>query len=211
MAVIMISWKLTDCDSNPQRKQRTPVYKDSNRVISKVPATILEHKVITSSDDVHSLFEPMANCSISHMDLGKSKTSLDESPVNSDADIYHQQSSQHLSGLANFHDNHASFSNAQEQSMPPLEIESDSKEFQAALSLLLNEKQPQESGGDDPELNTTHIGHETTVLISYQRRGKSTHETFMRELYALFTVVERVSVPNLDYPQDVFYLYSCRR
>lgn len=201
---------LTENDTNYQRNHPISVIDDSSKVSSRVPETILEHEVISSSGDAHILLDPIANCSISHMDLGKSKTSLDESPVNSDADIYHQQSSQQLSGLVHFQqDNNSSISNTMDQSLSSMQMENDSKP--SAASLLLVEQELQDPDMDDSEPYPAHIGHGTTVLISYQRRGKSTHETFMRELNSLFSDVQSITVPNFDYPQDIFYLYSCRR
>jgi hypothetical protein len=146
------------------------------------------------------------------MDLYKSKASLDESPVNSDADIYHQQSSQQLSGLVTFHDNEASNSTNMDQSLSTMHCECDSQRIIPALSSSpLEEQRTMEPERNDQELLPSQFDHVTTVLIAYQRRGKSTHETFIREINALFTIVEVVIVPNLDYPQDIFYLYSCRR
>lgn len=199
--------KLTENKANRQGNRPPVLIADLSKAASEVPGTIFEHEVIGSSDDVHFLVD-----SISHMDLGKSKTSLDESPVNSDADIYHQQSSQQLSGHVTFHDNEASNTTSMDQSLSQIQSECDSQRVIPASSLsLLEEQRLIEPEKNDPEIDPTHIDHRTTVLISYQRRGKSTHETFIRELKALFTVVEIVTVPNLDYPQDVFYLYSCRR
>lgn len=193
--------KLTDNDTTITH--RTAIVDDSRTGTSKIPQTILEHQVITLLDDVQYLSDHMANCSISHLDLHTSKTSLDESPVNSDADIYHQQSSLQLSGHVNVDDVHTTGSNpsaTMEQSLSSILVESDTK-----IPLILIEDQSLESE------HQSLMGHCTRVLISYQRRGKSTHETFTRELHALFTVVEIVTIPHFQYPQDIFYLYSCRR
>lgn len=48
----------------------------------------------------------------------------------------------------------------------------------------------------------------TRVIISYQRRGKSTHETFLGHLHALFSNVEIVQAPNQP---EVFTIFSCQR
>lgn len=48
------------------------------------------------------------------------------------------------------------------------------------------------------------------VLISYQRRGKATHEAFCQGLHELFSHVEVLEPLGLDKP-DVFYLLSCHR
>lgn len=48
----------------------------------------------------------------------------------------------------------------------------------------------------------------TKVLISYQRRGKSTHETFMNHLHSLFSTVEIVQIPNQP---DLLTIFSCQR
>jgi len=52
------------------------------------------------------------------------------------------------------------------------------------------------------------MGH---VIISYQRRGKATHDAFWQGLHDIFSRVEVLKPPHdFDMP-DVFYLLSCRR
>jgi hypothetical protein len=170
---------------------------------SSAPDTIMEDEI--ASDSVHNF---VANNSISHMDLEKSKSHTDESPVNSNADIYQHQSLQQLSLLNCMKDMHSSYIHSMDQSshLNTFSLETNdnsvhepasSTNNQTERDLLLQKPPPSDSA--------------VTVLISYQRRCKSAHDAFTRELYALFTVVESVSVPNLEYPRDVFYLFSCRR
>ena len=52
--------------------------------------------------------------------------------------------------------------------------------------------------------------HGPTVLISYQRRGKATHDAFFQGLHELFRHVELLEPPNMDIP-DIFYLLRCQR
>jgi predicted nicotinamide N-methyase len=63
-----------------------------------------------------------------------------------------------------------------------------------------------------PASNSIQHPKSPRVFISYQRRGKSTHEAFCKGLQELFSKVEVLNVPNLDFPPpDVFYLLSCQR
>jgi Lysine methyltransferase len=51
------------------------------------------------------------------------------------------------------------------------------------------------------------------VIISYQRRGKATHDAFKKGLHELFSHVQVLNPPNIsgDKPDDVFYILSCQR
>jgi Lysine methyltransferase len=168
---------------------------------SSAPDAIMEDEI--GSDSALHL---IANNSISHMDLEKSKSHTDESPVNSNADIYQNQSSQQLSLLNSMKDMHHSYIYSMDQSShlntnlvknSDKPVLTSSTNNQTERNLPLQQPPPSDSA--------------VTVLISYQKRGKSTHDAFIRELYASFTVVESVTVPNLAYPHDVFYLFSCHR
>jgi hypothetical protein len=59
-------------------------------------------------------------------------------------------------------------------------------------------------------------GARTKVYISYQRRGKDTHEAFWAGLQALFSSphhsIVRLDImvdPSSRLPPDVFYLWEC--
>jgi Lysine methyltransferase len=54
----------------------------------------------------------------------------------------------------------------------------------------------------DDEITTTR------VIISYQRRGKSTHEQFIGRLHDLFSEIEIVAIPGQP---EIFTIYSCQR
>ena len=60
---------------------------------------------------------------------------------------------------------------------------------------------------------TDDDGDRQQVLISYQRRGKPTHEEFISGLYSLFTHVREVdtyATCSLKKPESL-YIFDCRR
>jgi hypothetical protein len=62
------------------------------------------------------------------------------------------------------------------------------------------------------DTNGSHSGHDVHVLISYQRRGKGTHEAFwkgLRELFSSIEFIDTVAI-GLDKP-EALQLLSCRR
>lgn len=50
------------------------------------------------------------------------------------------------------------------------------------------------------------------VIISYQRRGKSTHEEFWAGIHSLFRHVQEIDVSSVGIKaSDVLFLFECRR
>lgn len=68
----------------------------------------------------------------------------------------------------------------------------------------------------DPLMNTVHLlcGDTTTVMITYQRRGKATHELFWKRLRDIFSDIVEVDTMNscgLDKPESLSLLLCQRR
>jgi predicted nicotinamide N-methyase len=203
--------------TNPSNHVNVPNFDDSinettmhastnNIGMINVPDTIVE--------------DEFANYSISHLDLNKpqfiekAKNEMDdESPVNSNTDIYYKSTGSvgtHNYSHTRFHhsnlDATTNINHDRSISNNSMDL---SYQLQTSSSVL--DYQQQDVPTTTSSTTTTATNSGPTVLISYQQRGKSTHETFIKELYELFTHVEIVTAPNLNYPQDIFYLYSCRR
>jgi Lysine methyltransferase len=156
--------------------------------------------------------EEVANQSLSHMDLANG-SAHDPSPVNSWADIYKGRTNP--SSLCHLHN--SSCLCLQE----PLDASfSDHDTDMSAVESLDRSFSDLErhcaAPADVPSArNTSNERVPPRVIISYQRRGKSTHEKFWKGLRELFSHVERLPLPTMEgQPQpaaDVYYLLSCQR
>ena len=61
-------------------------------------------------------------------------------------------------------------------------------------------------------ISTPISSPKTEVIITYQRRGNATHQSFLSNLHKSFTLVNELSIPDhrLQYPENLF-IYSCQK
>jgi len=153
----------------------------------------------------------------------------DTSPVNSLADIYNQQQQRLLRNSRLWSSkelgDEASCGSLQEHETvifplpaPPLMCRQRRDErtfvprvsdFAADLSTALRARTADRTSKDEKATTSKKKGPQ--VLISYQRRGKATHEAFRQGLHELFSHVEVLEPAGLNKPNNVFYLLSCHR
>ena len=60
-------------------------------------------------------------------------------------------------------------------------------------------------------VSTSVSSPKTEVIITYQRRGNATHQSFINNLHKSFSLVNEISISDhrLQYPENLF-IYSCK-
>lgn len=185
--------------------------------------TNLENEEITIRDK-------FSNHYISTMNVGLFE---DESPDSSWSDIYKGQcsdngrsrsmskKSNHQISYSNMHesppvDNDNDFvwpiyQNIKDERLSfsqALDFEGDQRDDMSAT--LLKRHHAKISNGEQQSLSFQQGDNRPRVIISYQRRGKATHDAFHRGLHEIFSHVEVLKPANFDMP-DVFHLLLCQR
>lgn len=198
--------KLTD-----EPHQESNKYNKNDEIEIEVEEKHKEEKDMLEGMDVNGSinFESMAQSSLrslNHMDLIRLPKGNKASPVCSWVDIYRRPSLTRPDHEASYEclldhefEDHpgSSIRKQQERSI---------SEFADTMCQAMI--QEQENNATTINNNTNNYG--PLVLISYQQRGKATHDAFRRGLHELFSQVEVLDPPNMDKP-DVFYLLACRR
>jgi Lysine methyltransferase len=172
---------------------------------------------LTDLPMMHSAMEDAANQSLSHMDFVKG-SAHDPSPVNSWADIYKGRANP---SACHIHDSSChSLQEPLDASMADFDTDMAMDSMDRSFTTPECECTAPTNVLSHDSANTRPMSGERLqkisprVVISYQRRGKSTHDAFWKGLRELFSHIELLPLPTVEHSQpaaDVYYLLSCQR